>query len=924
MRATYRLQLTGEFPLRAAIGVAGYLARLGVSHLYSSPILAARAGSTHGYDVVDPTRLAPALGTEQDLLELHGALAARGMGMVLDIVPNHQTATTDNPAWNDVLTHGRASRFASWFDVDWDGPAAAPGVILLPVLANSRARCLARGDIRLACDDGRLRIRYGESSFPVEPRSVLQIVDAAPGPFHDLIARMRRLPDWRTTDPLLAARRVVAGDQILATILERHHASQGFRAALGAAVAAFQGDRGRDRLRALLDAQPYRLVHWRRAGHDLNYRRFFEINDLIGVRVEDPLVFAATHARVLGWVADGTVSGLRVDHVDGLLDPAAYLDALAAAVAGACPPGADRPPIVVEKILGADEGLRCDWPIAGTTGYEFLNALEAVFVDRAGLRAISAWYRAIILRRNVGYRQLLRAAKRRVLETSLWPDVRRLGELLARDAPGRPVSRIALREAIIEVIASLSVYRTYRSSRARAPGSEDRTRIERAVSDARAHGRTAPEAIDALAGALLGDLREDGGHRLRVVQRFQQLSGPAMAKGGEDTALYVWVPLLSLNEVGSEPDIPLDDAVARLHRLNAVRAVRWPGALSATTTHDTKRNADVRGRLDVLSELPDDWMQTVRRWHRAMRMHRTRVRGRWSPDSNLEYLLYQTLVGFWPLARRRAPRGEPPAREALEELRGRALEYALKAAREAKVHTGWIDPDEAWEAGVTRFVRASFDDPAMVREITAVAARISRPGLWNALARTLVQCTAPGVPDVYQGDDLWSFSLVDPDNRRPADFAERIRLLDDLEARDADRAALAAELAAWPEDGRSKLHVLRSALAARRQHPEPFAGGYQPLSAPGAYADHVVAFARVAPGSLVVTVVPRRTLRVSPQGDAPIGPLWRDTAVILPPADGPLVDAITGARVTVPAGGGPVALDRLLATFPVALLVPAA
>jgi (1->4)-alpha-D-glucan 1-alpha-D-glucosylmutase len=681
MRATYRLQLRREFPLRAAAAAAGYLARLGVSHLYASPILAARPGSTHGYDVVDPTRLAPALGTEQDLLHLHQALAARGMGLLLDIVPNHQAATTDNPAWNDVLTHGRASRFASWFDVDWDGSASAPGVILLPVLAEPRARCLARGEIRLACDDGRLRIRYGESSFPVEPRSVLQIVGAAPGPFHDLVVQMRRLSGWRTTDALLAARRVVAGDRILATILERHHSSAEFRTALEAAVARFQGGaEARDRLRALLDAQPYRLVHWR-AGRDLNYRRFFEINDLVGVRVEDPLVFAATHARVLGWIADGTVSGLRIDHVDGLLDPAAYLDALAAAVAGARPPGAAAPAVVIEKILGADEGLRCDWPVAGTTGYEFLNALEAVFVNPAGLRTISAWYRATILRRNVDYRQLLRAAKRRVLETSLWPDVRRLGELLARAAPGHATSRQALREAIIEVIASLAVYRTYRSSRAREPGSEDRSRIERAVSDARAHGRAAPVAIDALAGALLGDLREDGGRRLRVVQRFQQLSGPAMAKGGEDTALYVWVPLLSLNEVGSEPDVPLDGAVARLHRLNAVRAVRWPGALSATTTHDTKRNADVRARLDVLSEIPDEWMQAVRRWHRATRIHRTQVRGRWSPDSDLEYLLYQTLVGFWPLRRRGAPPGEPPARDALEELRARALQYALKAAR---------------------------------------------------------------------------------------------------------------------------------------------------------------------------------------------------------------------------------------------------
>ena len=924
MRATYRLQLTREFPLRAASAVIGYLARLGVSHLYSSPILAARAASTHGYDVIDPSRLAPTLGSEHDLTELRETLAAAGMGLLLDVVPNHQAATTDNPAWNDVLTHGRASRFAAWFDIDWDGAASAAGRVLLPVLADPRGRCLARGEIRLACEDGRLCIRYGDAAFPVEPRSILQIVGTEPGPLHDLAARMRRLPGWRTTDPVLAARRVVAGDQILATILERHHASAEFRAALERAVAGFAGAEGRRRLEALLDAQPYRLVHWRRAGDDLNYRRFFEINDLIGVRVEDPLVFTATHARVLGWVADGTISGLRVDHIDGLLDPAAYLDALAAALAAARPADAAGAPILVEKILAAGEGLRCDWPIAGTTGYEFMNALEAAFVDPAGLRAISGWYRATILGRDTGYRQLARSAKRRVLETSLWPDVRRLGELLARATPGLTTSRQALREAIIEVIASLSVYRTYRSSRAREPGNEDRLRIETAVSDALAQGRAMPEAIHALAAVLLGDFREDEGRRLRVVQRFQQLSGPAMAKGGEDTTLYVWVPLLSLNEVGSEPDAPLDDAVSRLHRLNALRATRWPGALSATTTHDTKRNADVRARLDVLSEIPDVWMKTVHRWQGATRMHRAQVRGRRSPDRNLEYLLYQTLVGFWPLPRRDVPRDEPPPAEVLAELEARAVAYALKAAREAKVHTGWVDPDEAWEEGVTRFVRAIFDDPALVRDITAVAAEISRPGLWNALARTLVQCTAPGVPDVYQGDELWSFSLVDPDNRRPVDFAERARLLDELDACDADRAGLAAKLSAWPEDARSKLHVLRTALAARRRHPELFAGGYRPLLATGTYADHVVAFARVARGSLAVTIVPRRTLGISPRGEAPVGPLWRDTAVILPPASGSFVDAITGARVAVAADGGAIALDHLLGTFPLALIVPAA
>jgi (1->4)-alpha-D-glucan 1-alpha-D-glucosylmutase len=922
MRATYRLQLTREFPLAAAAGVSAYLARLGVSHLYSSPILAARTGSTHGYDVVDPTRLNPGLGSERDLALLRDALAARGLCIVLDVVPNHQAATAENPAWDDLLTHGRASRFASWFDVDWEWPPSSPGVVLLPVLADLRSRCLARGEIRLSCDDGRLRIRYGETSFPVEPRSLLQIISPAPGPFQDLIARLRSLPSWRCTDPALAARRVLAGDQVTTTIIERHHSSSQFRSALAEAIARFDGPDGRHRLEALLEAQPYRLVHWRRAGHDLNYRRFFEINDLIGVRVEDPAVFAATHERVLGWVTDGTIAGLRVDHVDGLLDPAAYLDTLAAALAVARPPNSARVPILIEKILGSGEALRCDWAVAGTTGYEFLNALEAVFVDPEGLGALTDWYRVTILRRRASYRSLLLAAKRSILKTSLWPDVRRLSRLLALALPGERASPRELQEAIIEVIASLTVYRTYRSRRAREDGTEDQIRIEHAVAGALRDGRAAAHAVHALSGALLGELGDDGGPRLRVVQRFQQLSGPAMAKGGEDTALYVWVPLLSLNDVGSEPDAPLDDALPRLHRLNASRASRWPGALSATTTHDTKRSADVRARLDVLSEMPHDWTALVRRWQRATRVHRTRVRGRWSPDSNLEYLLYQTLVGVWPLPARHASRDGLPAPDAREALRARVIAYALKAAREAKVHTGWVDPDEAWEAGVTRFVNALFDDAAMVREFTDVTRRIGRPGLWNALARTLVHCTAPGVPDLYQGDELWNFSLVDPDNRRPVDFSERARLLDELETRDGDRAALAAELAAWPEDDRSKLHVIRVALAARRRHPDLFAGGYRALGAVGAYARHVVAFARLAGGSLAITVVPRFTLSIAGGRAPPVGSAWRDTALLLPPTGDRLVDTVTGQAVSIPADGGPVAMRTLLAIFPVALLVP--
>jgi (1->4)-alpha-D-glucan 1-alpha-D-glucosylmutase len=455
---------------------------------------------------------------------------------------------------------------------------------------------------------------------------------------------------------------------------------------------------------------------------------------------------------------------------------------------------------------------------------------------------------------------------------------------------------------------------------------EDRIRLESAVAAARTRAGIASRALDLLADALLGDLRRNCGARLSVVQRFQQVSGPAMAKGAEDTAFYVWVPLLSLNEVGGEPDASADDAVARLHRLNAERATRWPQALSCTSTHDTKRSADVRSRLDVLSELPNEWLTAATRWHQRNKRHRPFVRRRRSPDRNLEYLLYQTLAGIWPLPRPGESHDRLPPSTECEALRERLVEYAMKAAREAKVHTSWIDPDGEWEAATTSFVRALFDDRDFLVGVAAFVRRILRPGLWNALARTLVHCTAPGVPDIYQGDEVWNFRLVDPDNRQAVDFELRQRLLADLEARDGTRGALAAELAASPEDLRSKLHVIRVALESRRRFPDVFAGGYRPLAPSGRLADHVIGFGRTAGDAVATVIVPRLTVALArppeADGEPPIGAVWGDTTIEVPACGSGLVNVLTAERAPCPRDGGDVPLADLFRTFPLALLVP--
>jgi (1->4)-alpha-D-glucan 1-alpha-D-glucosylmutase len=892
IRATCRLQLHAGFPLSAARELVPYLSRLGISHIHCSPVLQARRGSPHGYDVVDPARLHPELGTEADLEALHAELASRGMGIVLDIVPNHMAASSENPAWDDVLAHGPASGFARWFDIDWR--ATDPELrrrVLLPILGARLSDLLQRGEIALETREGEPRVRYFEHDLPLDPSTMPGVLgDALAGchralyPEHpactelaDIIQALRRLPRRNTRSAAALTRRRHAAPRILARLRELAARVPEATAALVAAAKAFNsGGKGERRLRRLLDAQVYRLVHWRRAAREINYRRFFDVNDLVALHMEDPEVFAQTHALVLAWRRRGWLDGFRIDHPDGLLDPLGYFQRLAAA---AFPEHPSPPPVYVEKILSQGESLRAEWPVAGTTGYDFLNQVEALFIDPGGYEAIEDDYRRVI-RQPLDFSAIARQGKRLVLETGLSAGVRRLADrLLKLPAPAHSVPAVTRQElvrAIIETIVALPVYRTYVDSRSPVAGPEDLRLLHGALANARARGRSSAVALDMLEGALLA--RESA-----ACGRFQQLSGPATAKGVEDTAFYAYAPLLSRNEVGGGPDAPLARAAAAFHAANARRAAQWPDGLLAVTTHDTKRTADVRARLDVLSEIPAEWAQRVRLWRNLNLPHKRTVRGRRVPDPATVYHIFQAMVGIWPMT--------PLGVGDLETLRERIDGYMVKAVREAKVRTTWTDPDESFEDGLRADVEALFApdrSPRFLDDLERFVARIARAGLWNALSRTALHLASPGVPDLYQGDELWTFALVDPDNRRPVSFEPRRRMLEEIEretAGDAEsRARFLSELVANPEDGRLKLHVTRAALAARKERSAAFRSRiYVPLEAVGRSAGRVIAFGRGEGTERLLAVIPRFLAGHVLRGGAPTDPaLWDGTDLPLP------------------------------------------
>jgi (1->4)-alpha-D-glucan 1-alpha-D-glucosylmutase len=868
--ATYRVQLHPGFTFDDAAGLADYLAALGVSHLYLSPILQAAPGSTHGYDVVDPGRVSEALGGEAAYDRLSRVLADRGLGQLLDVVPNHMAvAGRDNRWWWDVLENGPASRYADYFDIDWDPPEAKlRHTVLVPILGDHYGRVLEAGDLRLVRAGGGLLVRYHEHEMPVAPGAVAELLArAATGAGLEELAR---LAGGLAALPLPANRAAArargrAQEALRAELAALAERDERVARAIDAEVERVNSDP--DVLDALLRQQHYRLAYWRTAGRELDYRRFFDIASLVALRTEDPEVFAEAHACVLRLLADGKLDGLRIDHPDGLRDPAAYFHRLQAAGAGW---------VVAEKILAPGEHLRADWPVAGTTGYEFARHVTGLFVDPAAEGPLARLY-ADFTGQPADYAAVALESKHHVMRTSLAADVERLValfvEVCEQHRRYRDYTRTELRHALRETLAALPVYRTYVRAETGAVADEDVRLVSAAAADAR--GRRPDldgELFDFLTDVLL--LRRRGDVEAQLAMRFQQVSAAVAAKGVEDTAFYRFNRLVALNEVGGDPG-RFGTTVDEFHAWNARTARDWPSTLLATSTHDTKRSEDVRARLVLLSEVPDLWASAVWRWAWMNERH-------WrngTPDRNAEYLLYQTLVGAFPLET------------------DRALAYMEKAVREAKLETSWLDRAPAYEERLRAFVRDVSADESFTRDLEAFVVPLLPAARTVSLAQTLLKLTAPGVPDLYQGTELWDSSLVDPDNRRPVDFGLRRALLEAL------RDASPEDALARVDEGAPKLWLVQQALAARRRDPAPFAGDYAPLRIAGERMGQAVAFLR---GGTVATVVPRLVCGL--RGD------WRDTSVILPA--GRWRNQLTGDALD----GGPARLADVLARFPVALL----
>jgi (1->4)-alpha-D-glucan 1-alpha-D-glucosylmutase len=845
--------------------------------VYCSPSLQAAAGSSHGYDVVDPHRINPELGGIHGFVAMTQHLHQHGLGQVLDIVPNHMALDgRDNRWWWDVLANGPSSIYARYFDIDWDSPERKlTGSVLVPILGDQYGRVLEAGELHVEREGGSFVVRYWDNVLPLSPRSYDTVLLAAASrvrsPQLSLLAdSFADLPHALITEPALGAERRARSRELQDQLRRLAEDDPDVAAAIDAELKAVNDDP--DLLDVWLDRQNFRLAFWRTASDELDYRRFFNIETLAGIRVEDPEVFDDTHGLIECLVAGRLVDGLRVDHVDGLRDPDGYLGRLADATGNVW--------VVVEKILAPDEELPDRWPVAGTTGYEFLNRVNDLFVAADNMAQLTDIYHAFT-GRVVDYPELVHDSKMQIMRQELAAEVERLLAVLVlvceRHRRHRDYTRRELRIALREVLACFPVYRTYVRPGYPIQGA-DRRVIDAAVSEA---ARRAPDLDPQLfefLGALLR-LQYPGAREEELVARFQQLSPPVMAKGVEDTVFYRYQRLVSLNEVGGSPDM-VEGAVARFHEGCRATARQSPDTLLTLATHDTKRGPDTRARINVLSEIPGPWRDAVERWA----AHNDRYRTGDAPDRNDEYLLYQTLVGAWPI----------------EQERLRA--YMEKATKEAKVHTSWVNGDTAYDEAVRSFVCSVTGDGWFTADLERFLAEhhIVQAGRINSLAQTALLFTAPGFPDLYQGTELWDHSLVDPDNRRPVDYGIRERLL----------ATIGDEPPAVDDSGAAKVWLIRRLLHDRRRRPEAYgtASGYEPLIVRGEKADHVVAGWR---SRGVVTVVPRLPLGVG------LARHWGDTVVELPP--GPWGDVVTGA----PAAGPEAAVGTLLVQFPVAVLAPA-
>jgi len=899
--STYRLQFNRRFTFAQAREVVPYLHALGVSDAYASPYFQASAESLHGYDITDHNKLNAAIGSRQEYDAWVAELHSHGMGQLLDFVPNHMGIGEPlNEWWMDVLENGPSSMYAPYFDIDWSPlKSDLRNKVLLPILTDQYGRVLERGELQVRFDAGAFTLHYYNHVLPIAPgtyRHILEIALENLGEYKDeefyaefqsILTALEYLPRRTETDPERIAERAREKEIVKRRLVRRCSEAPQVQQAIEKALAQINGrpgdPRSFDALNELLNAQSYRLAFWRVAAEEINYRRFFDVNDLAAIRTELPEVFHATHKLLVDLVRAGAVTGLRIDHPDGLYLPKEYFEKLqrrcGKALGIPLPNDGRAIYMIAEKILTGTEKLRQDWPVHGTTGYDFANQVTQLLVDASAEAAITKTFHRFV-GHSMHFGHLAYAKKRQVMRLALANDVNVLGSMVDRLSEQnrwyRDFTLQALARAVRETIACFPVYRTYLAPR-RPVSDEDRQVIERAIAAAKRRNPGIEESVfnflrDILLFRFPENLDADArAAHVHFVLKFQQYTGPIMAKGLEDTVFYIFNRLAALNDVGGEPQ-QFGLSVETFHERNLDRHRHWPATLLATSTHDTKRSEDVRARMIAISEVPELWRRSVQRWRVINRRWKKQIDDVDAPDANEEYLLYQTLLGTWPIRLSGEPE-ENVAREYIERIQA----YMTKALNEAKLNTSWIQPNEAWLTATRDFIAKILEKSPRNKFLPSflpVAREIARLGVINSLTQTLLKFASPGVPDIYQGNEIWEYSLVDPDNRRPVDYKRRREMLDAL------RKAKPEELLQnWP-DGRIKMFLTQRVLRLRNEHVGFFQGGnYLPISASGIFADSCVSFARELDRHWIVVIAPRLSSRI---GFPPVGNRWKDTTVDLP------------------------------------------
>jgi (1->4)-alpha-D-glucan 1-alpha-D-glucosylmutase len=884
--ATYRIQFHSGFTFKDAQAIVDYLADLGISDLYASPIFKARAGSTHGYDVVDPTQLNPELGTQAEFEALISQIQAQGMGWLQDIVPNHMAYDSQNAWLMDILEHGPESETFDFFDIEWNHAYEDfRGKVLAPLLGNYYGESLENGEIQLSYGETGLTLNYFSLTLPIRIESYAKFLTQNLG--HLTRSLGRNHPDFIKLLGILylikSAPEETKGraryDQlafIKSLLWELYQGNPEVKQFIDSNITFFNGETGNPEsftyLDQLIGEQFYRLSFWKVGAEEINYRRFFTVNELISVKVEELKVFNRTHSLIETLVGEGKFTGLRIDHIDGLYDPAEYLDRLREKMGDVY--------ITVEKILELEEDLPATWKIAGTSGYEFLNYVNGVFCQSENESALNEVYLRFA-GIDAPYEALVADKKRLIIEKNLAGDVDNLALKLKRISgqtrAGADFTAHGLARALTEILAYFPVYRTYISSD--QVSEVDCDRIRTAIAQARAEVPLLQKELSYIEALLMRQeeanlTEEQKADRQYFVMKFQQLTGPLMAKGVEDTLLYIYNRLLSLNEVGGNPG-HFGISIDKFHWFNQRKAQNWLHSMNATATHDTKRGEDMRARLNVLSELPQEWEQQVWTWMELNRDQKPEVNGKPVPDTNDEYFLYQTLIGAFPFNEAE-----------MATLGDRIKDYVIKSVREAKVHTAWLRPDSSYEEGYLQFVDkllANPDTNGFIQALRPFQQKIAHYGIYNSLSQVLLKNTAPGVPDLYQGCEMWDLSLVDPDNRRPVDYEQRRSLLQEIQAQRTNPLPLIDELLTTSTDGRLKLFVTTQLLQARQNYSQLFQhGNYQPLTVTGKFANHILAFARQHQGKIAIAIAPRFLTQVVSPDQQPLGECWQDTAISLP------------------------------------------